>query len=81
MRWLLHYSVDICRSMSYITCMRKRQAKADAVLSVRISSDLKRQMEAASEAGPYRVSITNLVERGLELALKELADIRGKQSK
>jgi hypothetical protein len=66
--------------MHYIACMRKTQQKA-VPMSIRVSADLKRRMEAASEVGPYRVSITNLVERGIELALKELAEIKGKHSK
>ena len=58
--------------------MSKKQAKPAEVLSVRVPADLKRRMEAASETGPYPVSITNLVQRGIELALKELAELRGK---
>jgi Arc/MetJ-type ribon-helix-helix transcriptional regulator len=58
-----------------------KRPKADTVLNVRISSDLKRRIDEATEAGPYPVSITHLVQRGIELALKELAELRAKQSK
>lgn len=42
-----------------------------AVLSVRISQELKDRMEAA-RLGPYKVSITDIIERGIELALAEM---------
>lgn len=42
-----------------------------AVLSVRIRADLKARLEKP-RLGPYRISITEAVERGIELALAEL---------
>lgn len=51
------------------------------VLSVRISADLKRRMSEACDAGPYRVPITSIVERGIELALKELSEMQPRKSK
>lgn len=51
-------------------------------LTIRISPDLKRRVsEAIDNATPYRITLTNFMERGIELALKELAEMRGKKSK
>lgn len=46
------------------------------VMSVRVSPDLERRLRQTLAAGPYRVTISSLVERGIELALKELSEIR-----
>jgi len=45
-------------------------------MSVRVSPDLKRRLYEASSLGPYKVTVTNIIERGIELALKELSDLR-----
>lgn len=50
------------------------------ILSVRISSDLKRRLHGACGAGPYKLSVTALVERGLELAIKELNELKFERS-
>jgi len=51
-------------------------AAKTAVLSVRISADLNRRMHEATDISGYRVSVTTLVSRGIELAIKELAVMR-----
>lgn len=48
----------------------------DAVLSVRIPAELKARMDRPA-IGPYRVSISDLVLRGVELALTELEGLKG----
>lgn len=50
-------------------------AVKQSVLSVRIRPDLKARLDQP-RIGPYRVSITDLVERGIELALAELEDLQ-----
>lgn len=41
-------------------------------LTIRLSPDLRKRVDAAIEAMPYRPTVTAIVERGLELALIEL---------
>ena len=47
-----------------------------AVLSCRLSGELHRRMLAACDSEPYRISISALVHRGIELAIQELTGIR-----
>lgn len=53
--------------------MSERKA---AVISVRVKPELKDRLEREARLGPYPVSITDVVERGIELALAELAKLR-----
>lgn len=41
-------------------------------LTIRLSAELKDRLDKACEAGPYRISKTSIVERGIELAIQEI---------
>ncbi|WP_156122234.1 hypothetical protein [Aureimonas altamirensis] len=45
-------------------------------ITFRISPDLKRRLEEEARLGPYPVSMSDVVKRGIELALDELCDLR-----
>lgn len=60
--------------------MKKAKPKpVKSVMSVRVSDDLRRRLAETADAEPYRVTFTSLVERGIELALKELREIRSRR--
>lgn len=48
-------------------------APKSAVVSLRISAEIKAKLDAAVQWGPYRLSMTDIVERGIVLAIEELA--------
>lgn len=52
---------------------KRHGVRKEAVLSVRIDADLKRRLDEACDAGPYRITQSSLVQRGIELAIEELA--------
>ena len=53
----------------------KDSAPKTAPLSVRISAELRAELERASHAGPYKISITTILERGIVLAIRELDEL------
>jgi hypothetical protein len=55
---------------------QSKQPGEKGVLSVRISAAAKANLEQAVEIGPYRLTITAVIERGLELALRELKELK-----
>lgn len=60
-----------------MTALPKR-AK-ESTVNVRISDELKAKVEAACQAksfGPFKVTVTSIVERGIELALRELEELK-----
>ena len=74
--------LDLMHDVYYIRRMRKAAPDpVKDVLSVRISADLKRRMAEACDAGPYKLSITTIVERGIELAIKELSELQPRKSR
>jgi predicted DNA-binding protein len=50
-------------------------AKGNA-LTIRISDETKEKLDRLSKRGPYRISITSIVERGIELAAAELEALK-----
>lgn len=51
----------------------RRKEPATATLTVRLTEDLKARLLAAATSGPYEITATSIVARGIELALAELA--------
>lgn len=49
------------------------KAPKTAVVSLRISAEIKAKLDQAAQWGPYRLSMSDIVERGIVLALAELA--------
>jgi predicted HicB family RNase H-like nuclease len=45
-------------------------------LTVRLSDETRQKLDELSVRGPYRISITSIVERGIELAAKELEALK-----
>lgn len=41
-------------------------------LTVRLSNETREKLDRLAERGPYRISITSIIERGIELAAAEL---------
>lgn len=83
---VVHSCVDRRMPMYYICRMKKavKRPPADVreLLSVRIPGDLRRRIHEACEAGSYKITVTTLVERGIELAIKEWrAEIAARDSK
>lgn len=46
--------------------------KKTSTLTVRLTSDMRDKLDRLAERGPYRISITSIIERGIELAAQEL---------
>ena len=63
------------RSPYEVRLRKERQDPKTEVLSIRIDADLKARMMKCCEGGPYRIGITALAERGIELAIQELTDL------
>lgn len=42
-------------------------------ITVRITRELREKLDQATTAGPYAITATSIIERGIELALVELA--------
>ncbi|MCD1645301.1 hypothetical protein [Aurantimonas coralicida] len=55
--------------------MAKRGDKT-AMLTVRLSENRKQALDEAATTGPYRISATSIVERGIDLAIAELNAMR-----
>lgn len=55
--------------------MAKRGDKT-ATLTVRLSEDRKQALDEAATTGPYQISATSIVERGIDLAIAELNAMR-----
>jgi hypothetical protein len=51
--------------------MRLKMSKSET-LTIRLDPELRRRVEDAQAASPYKFTITTIVERGLLLALAEL---------
>lgn len=47
--------------------------KKSSTLTVRLSEETRAKIDALSQRGPYRISLTSIIERGIELAAEELA--------
>ena len=52
-------------------------AKGSAI-TVRLTEDMKAKLDTLTVRGPYRISITSIIERGIELAAAELEAISTK---
>ena len=50
--------------------------KKSSTLTVRLSEETRAKLDALSQRGPYRISLTSIVERGIELAAEELAKLK-----
>lgn len=61
----------IHRLQSYSNPEGSDMAKGNA-LTIRISDETREKLDRLSKRGPYRISITSIVERGIELASAEL---------
>lgn len=46
-----------------------------STLTVRLSDETRERLERATVTGPYRITITSVLERGINLALAELEAI------
>jgi len=46
-----------------------------AALTVRLSAEMHQKLHDLAERGPYRISITSIIERGIELAALELGQM------
>ncbi|MBC6714726.1 hypothetical protein H9Q09_00820 [Aurantimonas sp. DM33-3] len=44
-------------------------------LTVRLSTEARARLDAASQVGPYAISLTSVIERGIELAARELEEM------
>lgn len=44
-------------------------------MSVRIKPELRSEIDRATKHGPYQISITALIERGIVLAIRELDEL------
>lgn len=53
--------------------------KPTTSITIRMDADLRRRMDVAASVGPYALSLTSIIERGVELALQELEVIRSNQ--
>lgn len=53
--------------------------KADSV-TVRLTPEQKARLETATTVGPYRITLTEVVARGIELAARELEQMAAKAS-
>lgn len=51
--------------------MPRNLRKKPHLVSVRLTDELYRRLEAACNIGPYRLSKAEIIERGLALALQE----------
>lgn len=47
-----------------------------STLTIRLSDETRAKLDEITKRGPYRISITSVVERGIELAAEELARIK-----
>ena len=50
--------------------------KKSETINLRIRAELKKKLEMASIDGPYRLTMTSIIERGIELALREIHEMR-----
>lgn len=50
-----------------------------ATLTVRLSAEMREKLDSLAVSGPYRISITSIVERGIELAAQELEQMAARQ--
>lgn len=49
-----------------------------ATLTIRLTAELRAKLDALAMRGPYRLSVTSIVERGIELAVQELERMNGR---
>lgn len=52
--------------------------KKTSTLTVRLTTDMRDKLDRLAERGPYRISITSIIERGIELAAQELATLNSR---
>lgn len=50
--------------------------KKSATITVRLTDEMKVKLESLAQRGPYKISITSIIERGIELAAEELAKLK-----
>ena len=58
-----------------VTDKPEDSAPKTAPLSVRISAELKAELDRATNVGPYKLSVTTILERGIVLAIRELDEL------
>ena len=46
-------------------------------LTIRITAETKAKLDEATKTGPYRLSKTSIVERGIDLAIEEIGRMNG----
>ena len=51
------------------------------VLTIRLSDETRAKLDALANRGPYRLSITSIIERGIDLAAQELAVMNAKEGR
>lgn len=49
-----------------------------STITVRLTEDMRNKLDELSVRGPYRISITSIIDRGIELAAKELETLNAK---
>lgn len=69
----------IYRLQSYSNAEGGDMAKGNA-LTIRITDETKATLDRLSQRGPYRISMTSIVERGIELAAAELEQLKYPQT-
>jgi predicted DNA-binding protein len=50
--------------------------KKHSTLTVRLTDETRKKLDELSQRGPYRISLTSIVERGIELAAAELEKLK-----
>lgn len=50
-------------------------------MTVRLSDEARARLEKLSQRGPYRISMTSIIERGIQLATEELERMSGEAGK
>jgi hypothetical protein len=53
-------------------------ASKTSTLTVRLTTDMRDKLDRLAERGPYRISITSIIERGIELAAQELETLNSR---
>lgn len=47
-----------------------------STITVRLTKETRDKLDALSSRGPYRISLTSIIERGIDLAAEELARLK-----
>lgn len=53
-------------------------ARKPTTLTVRLADNVRAELERAANGGPYPISLTAIVERGIVLAVAELDEMAGR---